>query len=299
MARNRKAAAKKTINPFKTIRDEFASLLECLQPELPIGRHILVLAKSVWVRYPKHWWRIHLVAADDYVDHPFGLPVNSTYLVRHLGLLQDAANSVLCRGAEMFDIDYRPMTLSAALCQTHFRSVDPRAPRILEDDDTWWPHCLMTGPTALSIDQQREAYDGEKRVAAIIAMARREKEESFVLPNGIRASKFVLPLAAIQGRRDEEGRLKAPPPPPDPFAEPRELARHLPKVCRKIVETLCDHGGALPLPELAKVLDWSQDRTSGNFQSRRTDINQKFRKSQWRLERESNEARLKDIRKKP
>lgn len=185
-------------HPNRKLREELESLSLPLQPELPLGRHILLVAKSVWVRYPSHWWRINLVAHGEYREHPhpFGIPITRAYLIHRLALVQEAATSVLCRGAELFGIDHRPILLSGALCQTHFNAVDPMISRPLADDDAWWPHCLKRTPTTLSIEQQREAYDGERLLSRLISMAHRESEERFLCSNGVLASRFVLPLVS-------------------------------------------------------------------------------------------------------
>jgi hypothetical protein len=86
-------------------------------------------------------------------------------------------------------------------------------------------------------------------------------------------------------------------PPPDPYAEPRRLAKDMSPVCRNIIEAVCDHKGAIPLGELAAILNWRPEIIGANFQQRKKDINKAFKKTQWRLDRQSNEARLTRISK--
>ena len=87
--------------------------------------------------------------------------------------------------------------------------------------------------------------------------------------------------------------------PPDQFAEPRRLAKDMGPISRKIVEAICERGGSIPLAELADVLDWNGASKDATFQGRKTAINKKLKGTPWKLERQSNEARLARIGKNP
>ena len=86
--------------------------------------------------------------------------------------------------------------------------------------------------------------------------------------------------------------------PPDPFAEPRRIAKDMGPVSRKIVEVICDRGGSVPLGELAKILEWGDATGYANFQSHKTRITKQLTKQlkgRWKLFRRSNTARLEPI----
>ena len=84
--------------------------------------------------------------------------------------------------------------------------------------------------------------------------------------------------------------------PPDPFAEPRRIAKDMGPVSRKIVEVICDRGGSVPIQELAKILEWDDATRSANFQRHKERIMKQL-KGRWKLFRRSNTARLEPISK--
>jgi hypothetical protein len=150
-----------------------------------------------------------------------------------------------------------------------------------------WPKSLNKDKYAALFRKARSSlkpeqfyFQARRRVLNAIALVERWCED---------AATAVRLLADAKSATDDL-------PPPDPFADPRRLAKDMGPASRKIVEAACDRGGSIPIVELAGIIGWGDGDPSHAFQARKTYINSKLKKISWQLNRQSGEARLTPIR---